>query len=44
MIGVVSAGCYLFIVDQPITAADMAAVSDTKVGSLGVEANRESWV
>ncbi|WGS22892.1 MULTISPECIES: hypothetical protein [unclassified Bradyrhizobium] len=42
LIGVVSAGCYLFIVDQPITVADMAAVSDTKVGSLGVEAKWES--
>ena len=40
LIGVVSAACYLFIVDQPITAADMDAASDA-IGSLSVGANRE---
>lgn len=41
LIGVVSAGCYLFIVDQPITGADMDAASDAKIDTLGVGANRE---
>ena len=27
LIGVISAGCYLFVVDQPITAAEMDAAS-----------------
>jgi hypothetical protein len=27
LIGAVSAGCYLFVVDQPITAAEMDAAS-----------------
>jgi sugar phosphate permease len=41
LIGAVSAGCYLFVVDQPITAADMDAASDAKIGPLGVSANPE---
>jgi sugar phosphate permease len=41
LIGAVSAGCYLFVVDQPITAAEMDAVSDTKIGGLGAGANPE---
>jgi sugar phosphate permease len=41
LIGAVSAGCYLFIVDQPITADGMDAVSGTKIGSVGVGANPE---
>jgi sugar phosphate permease len=40
LIGAVSAGCYLFVVDQPITAADMDAAS-AKMGMLGVGANPE---
>jgi len=39
LIGAVSAGCYLFVVDQPITAAEMDAVSE--IGGLGVGANPE---
>jgi hypothetical protein len=35
LIGVVSAGCYLFVVDQPITAAELDATS-AKMGSVGV--------
>jgi sugar phosphate permease len=38
LIGVVSAGCYLFIVDQPITAAELDAASGADVDSLGVGA------
>jgi sugar phosphate permease len=38
LIGVVSAGCYLFIVDQPITAAELDAASGASVDSLGVGA------
>jgi hypothetical protein len=34
LIGVVSAGSYLFIVDQPLTAADMDAIAPA--GSLPV--------
>jgi sugar phosphate permease len=34
LIGVISAGCYLFIVDQPLTAADMDAIA--AAGSLSV--------
>jgi hypothetical protein len=41
LIGTVSAGCYLFIVDQPITAEGMDAVSGSKIGPLGVGVNRE---
>jgi sugar phosphate permease len=41
LIGAVSAGCYLFVVDQPITAAEMDAVSDAEIGGLGVGANPE---
>jgi sugar phosphate permease len=41
LIGAVSAGCYLFVVDQPITAAEMDAASDVKIGALGVGANPE---
>ncbi|HEY0912636.1 MAG TPA: MFS transporter, partial [Bradyrhizobium sp.] len=33
LIGAVSAGCYLFVVDQPITADDMDAASDAKLGA-----------
>src|ERR1700744_1398597 len=36
LIGVVSAGCYLFIVDEPITAAELDALSDPGASSLGV--------
>jgi sugar phosphate permease len=39
LIGVVSAGCYLFIVDQPITAAELDAASGANVDHLGVGAN-----
>src|ERR1700759_388869 len=39
LIGVVSAGCYLFLVDQPITAAEMDAASGANIDSLGVGAN-----
>jgi sugar phosphate permease len=38
LIGVVSAGCYLFIVDQPITAAELDAASGASLDSLGVGA------
>jgi sugar phosphate permease len=38
LIGVVSAGCYLFIVDQPITAAELDAASGTNLDPLGVGA------
>jgi sugar phosphate permease len=38
LIGVVSAGCYLFIVDQPITAAELDAASGANLDSLGVGA------
>jgi sugar phosphate permease len=38
LIGVVLAGCYLFIVDQPITAAELDAASGADVDSLGVGA------
>jgi hypothetical protein len=38
VIGVVSAGCYLFIVDQPITAAELDAASGTNLDPLGVGA------
>src|SRR6201994_1115077 len=38
LIGVVSAGCYLFVVDQPITAAEMDAAS-----LLGVEPVYTCW-
>jgi cyanate permease len=31
LIGTVSAGCYLFVVDQPITAAEMDAASRLRV-------------
>jgi cyanate permease len=41
LIGAVSAGCYLFVVDQPITAAEMDAASDVKIGAHGVGANPE---
>jgi sugar phosphate permease len=41
LIGVVSAGCYLFVVDQPITAAELDAASDATIGSLGVGAKPE---
>jgi sugar phosphate permease len=41
LIGTVSAGCYLFVVDQPITAAAMDAASGVKMGALGVGANPE---
>jgi hypothetical protein len=41
LIGTVSAGCYLFVVDQPITAAAMDAASGVKIGALGVGANPE---
>jgi sugar phosphate permease len=36
LIGVVSAGCYLFVVDQPITAADLDATSEAGIASLDV--------
>ena len=39
LIGVVSAGCYLFIVDEPITAAELDAASGANIDSLGVGAN-----
>src|ERR1700744_2089020 len=35
LIGVVSAGCYLFVVDQPITAAELDPVSDAGLDALG---------
>jgi sugar phosphate permease len=35
LIGVVSAGSYLFVVDQPVTAADLEAQTDTGLGSGG---------
>jgi MFS family permease len=38
LIGVVSAGCYLFIVDQPITAAELDAASGANLDPLGVGA------
>jgi sugar phosphate permease len=41
LIGAVSAGCYLFVVDQPITAAELDAASGAKIGGLGVGANPE---
>jgi sugar phosphate permease len=40
LIGAVSAGCYMFIVDQPITAADLDAMSDPDTSSLGLGATR----
>jgi sugar phosphate permease len=39
LIGVVSAGCYLFVVDQPITAAELDAASAASIDSLEVGAN-----
>jgi cyanate permease len=39
LIGVASAASYLFIVDQPITAADMDALSDP--GAMALRAGRE---
>jgi len=39
LIGVVSAGSYLFIVDQPITAADMDAVSAPDAAAVGLGVN-----
>ncbi len=39
LIGTVSAGCYMFVVDQPITAAQLDATSDAKIGARGVSAN-----
>jgi hypothetical protein len=41
LIGAVSAGCYLFVVDQPITATEMDAASGAKIGALGAGANPE---
>jgi len=38
LIGVVSAGCYLFIVDQPITAAELDVASGASLDPLGVGA------
>jgi len=35
LIGIVSAGCYLFIVGQPITAADMEAQAEARFSSIG---------
>jgi hypothetical protein len=40
LIGVVSAASYLFIVDQPITAADMDAISHPGATPLKVGAIR----
>jgi len=34
LIGTISAACYLFIVDQPITALDMDAMSDPKADPM----------
>ncbi len=39
LIGVVSAGCYLFAVDRPITASDMDAMSDPQMHPLEVGAS-----
>ncbi|WP_024510977.1 MFS transporter [Bradyrhizobium sp. ARR65] len=39
LIGVVSAGCYLFAVDRPITASDMDAMSDPQMHPLKVGAS-----
>lgn len=36
LIGAVSAGCYLFVVDQPITAAQLDATPEASVGPVGV--------
>jgi MFS family permease len=36
LIGAISAGCYLFVVDQPITATELDATPEAKVGSVGV--------
>jgi hypothetical protein len=40
LIGAISAGCYLFVVDQPITATELDAMpkakAKAKVGSVGV--------
>jgi sugar phosphate permease len=36
LIGTVSAGCYLFIVDKPITAAELDATPEARVGPVGV--------
>jgi sugar phosphate permease len=40
LIGAVSAGCYMFIVDQPITAADLDAMSDPDSTSMQLGATR----
>jgi sugar phosphate permease len=44
LIGVVSAASYLFIVDQPITAADLEAMSDPETDALrvGVSSTKSS--
>ncbi len=39
LIGTVSAGCYLFVVDQPITSAELDEGSGAAIRSLGVGAN-----
>lgn len=36
LIGAVSAGCYLFVVDQPITAAQLDATPEARIGPVGV--------
>ena len=36
LIGAVSAGCYLFVVDQPITAAQLDATPEASIGPVGV--------
>lgn len=41
LIGVVSAGCYLFVVDLPITTAELDAASGVNIDSLGVGVNPE---
>jgi sugar phosphate permease len=44
LIGVVSAASYLFVVDQPITASDLEAMSDPDTGAMRVGASSQRAV